>query len=492
MTNNNIYQDIEARTGGDIYIGVVGPVRTGKSTFIKRFMDKLVIPNIEDEYKKERANDELPQSAQGKTIMTTEPKFVPNEAVEIALDGNARLNVRLIDCVGYVVPDAMGYIEDDMPRMVMTPWYENEIPFETAAEIGTKKVITDHSTIGLVITTDGSITDIERNSYCDAEERVIQELQSINKPFIVLLNTAYPKSEHTINLKNEMELKYGCTVLPVNCAELSEVDINNIIKNILFEFPISEININMPRWIGELDNEHWLKKGLTETVKEAVKNVKKISDYKEIVSIINSCEYVDNVSPENINLGTGEINVAIIVEDGLFYKLLSETSGIEISSEDELMSIMVEMAAMKKDYDRFAPALEQVRSAGYGIISPSIDELSLEEPEIVRQGSRYGVRLKASAPSIHLIRADIETEVSPVVGTEKQSEDLVKYLLNEFDDDPIKIWQSNIFGKSLNELVNEGLHAKLDKMPEDARQKLQETFSKIVNEGSGRHICIIL
>jgi len=492
MTNNNIYQDIEARTGGDIYIGVVGPVRTGKSTFIKRFMDKLVIPNIEDEYKKERANDELPQSAQGKTIMTTEPKFVPNEAVEIALDGNARLNVRLIDCVGYVVPDAMGYIEDDMPRMVMTPWYENEIPFETAAEIGTKKVITDHSTIGLVITTDGSITDIERNSYCDAEERVIQELQSINKPFIVLLNTAYPKSEHTINLKNEMELKYGCTVLPVNCAELSEVDINNIIKNILFEFPISEININMPRWIGELDNEHWLKKGLTETVKEAVKNVKKISDYKEIVSIINSCEYVDNVSPENINLGTGEINVAIIVEDGLFYKLLSETSGIEISSEDELMSIMVEMAAMKKDYDRFAPALEQVRSAGYGIISPSIDELSLEEPEIVRQGSRYGVRLKASAPSIHLIRADIETEVSPVVGTEKQSEDLVKYLLNEFDDDPIKIWQSNIFGKSLNELVNEGLHAKLDKMPEDARQKLQETLSKIINEGSGGLICIIL
>lgn len=492
MTNNSIYQDIESRTGGDIYIGVVGPVRTGKSTFIKRFMDKLVIPNIEDEYKKERANDELPQSAQGRTIMTTEPKFVPNEAVEITLDGNAKLNVRLIDCVGYVVPDAMGHIEDNAPRMVMTPWYENEIPFENAAEIGTKKVITDHSTIGLVITTDGSITDIERNSYCDAEERVIRELQAINKPFIVLLNTAYPNSERTISLKNEMEAKYDCTVLPVNCAELSVSDINEIIEKILFEFPVSEININMPKWIGELNFDHWLKKGLTECVKASVNNVKRIKDYKNIASIINTSEYVERVSPNNINLGTGEINLDIIVEDGLFYKLLSETSGLNIESEDMLMAMMVEMAAMKKDYERFAPALEQVRNAGYGIISPSIDELTLEEPEIVRQGSRYGVRLKASAPSIHLIRADIETEVSPVVGTEKQSEDLVKYLLNEFDDDPIKIWQSNIFGKSLNELVNEGLHTKLDKMPEDARQKLQETLSKIINEGSGGLICIIL
>ncbi len=492
MANNSIYQDIECRTGGDIYIGVVGPVRTGKSTFIKRFMDKLVIPNIEDEYKKERANDELPQSAQGRTIMTTEPKFVPNEAVEITLDGNARLNVRLIDCVGYVIPDAMGYIEDNAPRMVKTPWYENEIPFENAAEIGTKKVITDHSTIGLVITTDGSITDIERHSYEDAECRVIQELQSINKPFIVLLNTAYPNAECTVKLKNEMEQKYQTTVLPVNCAELTEKDINEIIENILFEFPVSEININMPKWIGELNHDHWLKKGLTDSVKSSVNNIKKIKDYKKITSSIEDCEYVDKVLSDNIRLGTGEINLNIVVNDGLFYKLLSETSGLNIESDDQLMAMMVEMADIKKEYDRFAPALEQVRNAGYGIISPSIDELSLEEPEIVRQGSRYGVRLKASAPSIHLIRADIETEVSPVVGTEKQSEDLVKYLLNEFDDDPIKIWQSNIFGKSLNELVNEGLHTKLDKMPEDARQKLQETLSKIINEGSGGLICIIL
>ena len=403
MANNSIYQDIESRTGGDIYIGVVGPVRTGKSTFIKRFMDKLVIPNISDEYKRERANDELPQSAQGKTIMTTEPKFVPNEAAEITLEGNAKLKVRLIDCVGYVVPDAMGYIEDNAPRMVMTPWYENEIPFEDAAEIGTRKVITDHSTIGLVITTDGSITDIDRHSYEDAEARVIEELKAINKPFIVLLNTVYPNAERTLNLKNEMEQKYSATVLPVNCAELTEKDINEIIENILFEFPVSEININMPKWVGELNYEHQLKNDLIETVKNSVNNVKKIKDYKNILSLIEECEHIYKAIPDNINLGTGEINFSILLQEGLFYKLLSEASGLDIESDDQLMSIMVEMANIKKEYERFAPALEQVRNAGYGIISPSIDELSLEEPEIVRQGSRYGVRLKASAPSIHMM-----------------------------------------------------------------------------------------
>ena len=492
MTNNSIYQDIEARTGGDIYIGVVGPVRTGKSTFIKRFMDKLVIPNIEDEYKKERANDELPQSAQGKTIMTTEPKFVPNEAAEITLDGNAKLKVRLIDCVGYIVPDAMGYIEDNAPRMVMTPWYENEIPFEEAAEIGTKKVITDHSTIGLVITTDGSITDIERQSYEDAECRVIKELQVINKPFIVLLNTAYPNAERTQNLKREMEEKYNTTILPVNCAEITEKDINEIIENILFEFPVSEININMPKWVGELSNDHWLKSGLTDYIQKSVTDIKKIKDYKNIISAISECEYAQKVTPEDMNLGTGEINLNITLQDGLFYKLLSEASGLSIESDDKLMAMMVEMANIKREFDRYAPALEQVRNTGYGIISPSIDELSLEEPEIVRQGSRYGVRLKASAPSIHMIRADIETEVSPIVGSEKQSEELVSYLLSEFDTDPKKIWESNIFGKSLHELVNEGLRTKLGRMPDDAQIKLQETLSRIINEGSGGLICIIL
>lgn len=403
MANSNIYQDIENRTGGDIYIGVVGPVRTGKSTFIKRFMDKLVIPNIEDEHKKERANDELPQSAQGRTIMTTEPKFVPNEAVEITLDGNAKLKVRLIDCVGYVVPDAMGHIEDDAPRMVMTPWYENEIPFENAAEIGTKKVITDHSTIGLVITTDGTITEIERSSYEEAEERVIRELQEINKPFIVLLNSAYPNSERTITIKEEMEKKYGTTVLPVNCAELNEKDINEVIENILFEFPVSEININMPKWVGELENDHWLKSTLTNYIKNSVADIKKIKDYKKLISAMEECEYTEKITPDSIKLGTGEVNLNTALKEGLFYKLLTESSGLEIESDDQLMSLIIEMSKIKKEYERFAPALEQVRNAGYGIISPSIDELTLEEPEIVRQGSRYGVRLKASAPSIHMI-----------------------------------------------------------------------------------------
>ena len=376
--------------------------------------------------------------------------------------------------------------------MVKTPWYDYEIPFEQAAEIGTKKVITDHSTIGLVVTTDGSITDIERQSYKQAEQRVVEELKAINKPFIILLNTAYPKSEQVLNLKEEMEQNYGATVLPVNCIELTENDIGKIIKNILFEFPVSEININMPRWVGELDSNHKIKTELTECIKESVTNIKKISDYKNIINTIEKSEYVKKAEPSDMELGTGKITIDIALYENLFYKLLSDVSGLEIESDDCLMALTVEMAKIKRDYERFAPALEQARSAGYAIISPSIDELALEEPEIVRQGSRYGVRLKASAPSIHLIRADIETEVSPVVGTEKQSEDLVKYLLNEFDDDPIKIWQSNIFGKSLNELVNEGLHTKLDKMPEDARQKLQETLSKIINEGSGGLICIIL
>lgn len=492
MTNNNIYKDIQARTGGDIYIGVVGPVRTGKSTFIKRFMDKLVIPNIKDENQKLRATDELPQSAKGKTIMTTEPKFVPNSAVQISMENNAKLNVRLIDCVGYIVPEAMGYIENDTPRMVMTPWFENEIPFKDAAEIGTKKVITEHSTIGLLITTDGSITEIERASYEDAEARVIDELRAINKPFIVLLNTKNPSDESVKELQKSMEEKYGTCVLPVNCAELSVSDINDIMEKILMEFPVSEININFPKWIGSLDKSHWLKSCLLKYINNSVNNISKIKDYRAITEKMSECEYISEVSPKSLDLSNGNIYLDVSLNDGLFYKLLSETSGINIENDDELMKFMVEMSAVKKEYDKISPALLQVRNTGYGIISPSIDELTLEDPEIVRQGNRYGVRLKASAPSIHLIRADIETEVSPVVGTEKQSEELVKYLLDEFDDDPIKIWQSNIFGKSLSELVNEGLHTKLDKMPEDARQKLQETLSKIINEGNGGLICIIL
>jgi len=492
LDNYNIYKEIADRTNGDIYIGVVGPVRTGKSTFIKKFMDKLVIPNIENEYKRERAIDELPQSAQGKTIMTTEPKFVPNEAVEITIDGNAKFKVRMIDCVGYIVPNAMGHIEGDMPRMVSTPWYDHEIPFAQAAEIGTKKVINDHSTIGLVITTDGSITELNREDYVEAEARVVKELKDINKPFVVLLNTANPESDNAHTLQKELEDKYSVPVMAINCATMDIDDINGIIERVLFEFPLTEITIKLPTWMNSLNNQHWLKSNLFGVIKDSIKNVYKIRETKSVVNAIELNENVEKVVVDAINLGEGIVSIDVTAVAGLFYKLLSETSGLEVDSEDKLMSLMIEMGGIKREYEKIAPALKSVRERGYGIVSPTIDELSLEEPEIVKQGNRYGVRLRASAPSIHMIRADIETEVSPIVGTEKQSEELIHYLLNEFDEEPTKIWKSNIFGKSLSELVNEGLHNKLDRMPEDAQYKLQETLQRIINEGSGGLICIIL
>lgn len=492
MEGYNIYRDIAERTNGDIYIGVVGPVRTGKSTFIKKFMDLLVIPHIDNAFKRERARDELPQSAAGKTIMTTEPKFIPNEAVEISLSDQATFKVRMIDCVGYIVDAALGHIENDAPRMVKTPWYDQEIPFAQAAEIGTKKVITDHSTIGLVVTTDGSITDLAREDYIEAEGRVISELQSINKPFVVLLNTTNPKSERAQTVKMEIEQKYGVTVMPVNCLDLEADDINAIIEQILFEFPIKEIAINIPDWIEVLDNGHWLKSALYDQVLASITNVSRIRDTKTIMEKIREYENVKTIEYSNINLGEGTVLLEISTDDNLFYKILGEMSGFEIDGRDKLIKLMTELAGIKKEYDKVAYALREVNATGYGIVSPTIDELSLEEPEIVKQGNRFGVRLRASAPSIHMIRADIETEVSPIVGTEKQSEELVQYLLKEFETDPKQIWESNIFGKSLHELVNEGLHNKLYRMPEDAQYKLQETLQKIINEGSGGLICIIL
>ncbi len=488
----NIYQDIALRTQGDIYIGVVGPVRTGKSTLIKRFMDLLVIPNIDNAYKRERARDELPQSAAGKTIMTTEPKFIPNEAVKISLSDQATFNVRMIDCVGYIVDSALGHIENDAPRMVKTPWYEEEIPFCDAAELGTKKVITEHSTIGLVVTTDGSITEIERADYVEAEERVVKELKQINKPFIVLLNCLYPQSESALKLKGELEQKYGVPVVNVNCAELEADDINGIMEKILFEFPLKEISIDIPDWIDVLENSHWLKKGIYDTVLDSIGDVYKIRESKRVSTKIQEYEYVKDISIANINLGEGTVLYKVTTDEDLFYKILGETSGFEISGKQTLMELVCDLAKVKKEYDKISRALREVNEFGYGIVSPTIDELTLEEPEIVKQGNKFGVRLRASAPSIHMIRAEVETEVSPIVGTEKQSEDLVHYLLKEFDEAPEKIWESNIFGTSLHELVNEGLHNKLYRMPAEAQQKLQETLQKIINEGSGGLICIIL
>ena len=490
--NLKLYQDIANRTDGDIYIGVVGPVRTGKSTFIKNFMDLLVLPNIDNSYKRERAMDELPQSASGRTIMTTEPKFVPNEAVQITLDGNIKFKARLVDCVGYLVNNAIGYLEDDIPRMVKTPWSDEEMPFGEAAEIGTKKVIQDHSTIGILVTTDGSFSGISREDYVLAEERVVKELKEINKPFVIVLNTVAPYSDYSKDLASSLEEKYDCPVIPTDCSNLSLYDINEIFSKVLYEFPIERINISYPKWVDGLDNSHWLKQELNNEIKNTFNGAKIIKQANFAVDNLQNTDIISSTTINEINLGNGNITITISLKDDLFYKILTEISGETINNEFDLFSAFYNFAKIKGEYDRIAPALEEVKSKGYGIITPSMDELILDEPEIVKQGSKFGIKLRAKAPSIHMIMTNVETEVSPIVGSEKQSEELVKYLLEEFESDPKKIWESNIFGKNLHELVNEGLQNKLERMPEDAQMKLQETLERIVNEGGGGLICIIL
>ena len=492
MKNIGLYQDISSRTQGDIYVGVVGPVRTGKSTFIKNFMDLLVIPNIENSYKRERARDELPQSAAGRTIMTTEPKFVPNEAIEITIGDNLELKTRLVDCVGYLVNNALGYMEEDVPRMVKTPWSDEEIPFEEAAEIGTRKVIQEHSTIGILVTTDGSITEIPREDYVEAESRVVNELKELNKPFVIVLNTNNPSSDETRSLANELEEKYGVSVIPTDCTNLNNEDINNIFGKILYEFPIERININFPSWIDGLDNDNELRQELFKEIKDAFKDVSTIKTINESVARISKTDIIVKTTIDKVDLGTGTVTIEISLNNMLFYKVLTEMTGIQMNNEADLFATIDNLSKVKKEYDKVSMALQEVKQKGYGIVMPSMEELILDEPEIVKQGSRFGVKLKARAPSIHMIRADIETEVSPIVGSEKQSEELVNYLLSEFENDPTKIWESNIFGKNLHELVNEGLQNKLYRMPEDAQGKLQETLERIVNEGSGGLICIIL
>ncbi len=489
---NSIYNDISKRTDGDIYIGVVGPVRTGKSTFIKRFMESLVIPNIGNEYKRERAIDELPQSAAGKTIMTTEPKFIPEEAVEVNLDDGTKFNVRLIDCVGYIVPSSLGYIENETPRMVMTPWFEEEVPFNMAAEVGTQKVISEHSTIGMVVTTDGSISDIPREEYEECEERVINELKEINKPFIVILNCSEPESEQARALAENLSEKYDTSVIAVNCLDIDEKDIENIMAELLFAFPVREINIRMEKWITGLKKGHWLKDEIFSTIKNSAENIKLVKDVRNVSEKIKECQYITDSRIAEIDLGQGSVTIHVNLDSKLFYRILGETTGIEIVNESDLLPVLMELNRIKKEYEKIKPALDEVEATGYGIVMPDIDELSLEEPEIIKQGGKYGVRLKASAPSIHMMKAGINTTVSPIVGTEKQSEELVMYLLSGFEENPKKIWESNIFGKSLHELVNEGLHNKLYKMPVEARIKLQETLERVINEGCSGLICFIL
>ncbi len=492
MENYDIYKGIAERTAGDIYIGVVGPVRTGKSTFIKRFMDLLVLPNIENNYNRERAKDELPQSAAGKAIMTTEPKFVPSEAVEITLNDNVNFKVRMIDCVGYLVEGAMGHLDGDTPRMVSTPWSEDKMPFEEAAEIGTKKVINEHSTIGIVVTTDGSITDIERDHYLDAESRVVSELKAINKPFVMLLNTVKPYAPETESLRAELSERYEVPVVPVNCEQLKAEDINSILEKVLYEFPVREIKINFPKWIETLHMDHWLKHSLIDSVKNILKQVSKLREIKDNVLAFEENEYINKAYIDKISLGEGSANIEVRVDDSLFYRILSETTNMSIESEYQLISTIKVLAEAKKEYDKVKFALEEVNRKGYGVVTPSLEEMRLDQPSIVKHGSKYGVRIKATAPSIHLIRADIETEVAPIVGTEQQSQELADYLIKEYETDQSKIWDYNIFGKSLHDLVNDGLQNKLYRMPEEAQMKLQETLQKIINEGSGGLICIIL
>lgn len=489
---NSIYKDIAERTQGDIYVGVVGPVRTGKSTFIKRFMDTLVLPNIENDAMHDRAVDELPQSSAGRTIMTTEPKFIPENAVEVQLPDNASFSVRMIDCVGYIVPSSLGYVEGDKPRMVRTPWFDHEIPFNQAAEIGTRKVITEHSTIGLVVTTDGSISDIPRDEYEEAEERVISELKELNKPFIVLLNCTYPQSDSAKTLADTLSEKYTVPVLPVNCLELTETDIKEILTQVLFEFPIREIAVDFPSWLVSLPADHWLRSAAYAAVNTAAQEMNLVRDVAILTEELKNCEYITDARVTGMKLGQGTAWISVTMNGDLFYKVLSEKTGLEIDGEQGLISRMCELAEIRRQYNKLKSALDEVEATGYGIVMPTIDELTLDEPEIVKQGGRYGVKLSASAPSIHMLKANIQTEVAPIVGSESQSEELVKYLLKEFEEDPKKIWNSNIFGKSLNELVNEGLRNKLFHMPADARMKLQETLERVINEGCNGLICIIL
>ncbi len=492
MAEHSIYRDIAERTGGDIYIGIVGPVRTGKSTFIKRFMEALVLPNIDDSYSKERARDEMPQSAAGKTVMTTEPKFVPDEAVSVSLDGTATMRVKMVDCVGYIVDGALGTIENGQPRMVHTPWQEEPMPFKEAAEMGTQKVIREHSTIGMLVTTDGSIGEIDRESYVAAEERIVGELKALGKPFAIILNSRQPNSEQSIALAYELEEKYGVPVALVSCLDLDAEDIKHILELVLNEFPVSEIKVSLPSWFGALEDDHRIISSIEESIAQCADKIRKAGELREGFGTLADNEYVGHFTVDEIDLGTGRAHVRVDAADGLYYSVISELTGFDISDEEELVSLLKELSVMKTRYDRVAEALDMAEERGYGIVMPSIEELRLEEPEIVKQAGGYGVRLGASAKSIHMIRANIETEINPIVGTEAQSEELIKYLLREFEEDPSKIWESNVFGKSLYELVGEGLHTKLEHMPEESRSKLSETLERIINEGSNGLICIIL
>ncbi|WP_458412684.1 stage IV sporulation protein A [Schinkia sp. CFF1] len=492
MEKVDIFKDIAERTGGDIYLGVVGAVRTGKSTFIKKFMELVVLPSIKNEADKIRAQDELPQSAAGRTIMTTEPKFVPNQAVAVAVDDGLEVNIRLVDCVGYTVPGAKGYEDENGPRMINTPWYEEPIPFHEAAEIGTRKVIQEHSTLGVVITTDGSIGEIPRADYVESEQRVIEELKEVGKPFIMIINTVHPHHPNTESLRLELNEKYDIPVLAMSVESMREQDVINVLRETLYEFPVLEVNVNLPSWVMVLREDHWLRQSYQEAVKDTVKDIKRLRDVDRVVGHFGEYDFIDQASLAGIEMGQGIAEIDLYAPDDLYDQILKEVVGVEIRGKDHLLQLMQEFAHAKTEYDQVADALKMVKQTGYGIAAPSLQDMSLDEPEIIRQGSRFGVRLKAVAPSIHMVKVDVESEFAPIIGTEKQSEELVRYLMQDFEDDPLSIWNSDIFGRSLSSIVREGIQAKLSLMPENARYKLKETLERIINEGSGGLIAIIL
>lgn len=491
MTQEQIYQNIAQRTGGDIYLGVVGPVRSGKSTFIKRFSELMLLPHIQNEACRARANDELPQSAAGRTIMTTEPKFIPEKAVNIELSGGGSFRARLIDCVGYMVDGALGHEEDNAPRLVKSPWFDHEVPFDLAAETGTRRVIQEHATVGVVVTTDGSVADLPRQGYCEAERRIVEELDAIGKPYIILLNCADPDCEDARQLAAQLEESYHHAVFPINCVTMTAETADRLLQKLLYEFPVQEIAVYMPSWVTMLEPGHWLQSAVYTAMLEYAGQISKMADVAGRRPQLN-CEYIAGTSLTGMDLATGTVRIAANMAPDIFYRILGEQTGLEIVDEASLLPCVVSLARAKRAYDKIRSALDQVEATGYGIVMPGIDELKLEEPEIVKQGGQYGVRLSASAPSLHIMRANIHTELSPTVGSEQQGEELIRSLLADFETDPGKLWNTNIFGKSLNELVSEGVQAKLLHMPQEARNRLQTTLERIINEGCDGLICILL
>lgn len=491
MEKIDIIRSITSRTGGELYLGVVGAVRTGKSTFIKKVIENLVVPNIEDEYEKKRALDEIPQSAQGKMIMTTEPKFVPSNAASIQIE-DFTTKIRLIDCVGYVIPNAKGYEDENGPRMVKTPWYDEELPFIEAAEIGTEKVIKEHSSIGIVVTTDGSIGELTRSDYVEAEKRVVSELTEIGKPFIVILNSAHPMLPETEKLAEKLKDEYRVPVLPISVENMTERDIYDVLKEALYEFPVLEVKVNMPEWIATLAPNNWLKKVYIEKIRESVIEIDKLRDIEHITSHFNNCEYISKSYLSDVDTSTGEVTITLEAPNELYNKVLKDIIGIDITSKSQLLNLFQEYNEAKQEYDQIKGALKMVKQTGYGVASPSLSDMKLDTPEIIKQGSRYGVKLKAVAPSIHMIRVDVESTFEPVIGSELQSKELINYLMKDNDTAPDTIWKSEIFGRSLDVIVKEGIQAKLSLLPENARFKLQQTLSKLVNKGSGNLFAIVL